>query len=296
MLETNIAPESSVAGPVPPKSDAVADTSPDTEPRDGSFWRFLLLVAVAMLVLRSFIVSPFNIPSESMQPTLLIGDYLIVDKMAYGYSRYSLPFGVNLFSGRILSKIPERGDVVVFKAPPSNRDDYIKRVIGLPGDRIQMRNGWLFINDAPVKREHIGDAVIPVTDNMRAVAGAAPCFMPVFNAKGERGGDLCRYPRYRETLPNGVSYDTLDLISGDMDTTGVYTVPADHLFLMGDNRDRSADSRYPAVDGGGIGIVPMENLVGQARFIYFSTDGSASWINPFSWPGATRSDRIGMTL
>ncbi len=268
---------------------------PETS-RDGSFWRFLLTVAVAMLVLRTFIVSPFNIPSESMQPNLLIGDYLIVDKMAYGYSRYSLPFGANLFSGRIFSKLPERGDIVVFKAPPANRDDYIKRVIGLPGDRIQMRDGQLLLNGAPVTRQQDPDYVIPVTDNMRAVAGAAPCFLPVFNVKGERGGDLCRYPQYRETLPNGTSYETLDLISGTMDTTGVYTVPAGHVFLMGDNRDRSADSRFPAVEGGGIGIVPVENLVGKARFIYFSTDGSASWFNPLSWPGATRSDRIGTTL
>lgn len=260
--------------------------------QDGSFWRFLLTVAAVMLALRTFIVSPFNIPSESMQPTLLIGDYLIVDKMAYGYSRYSFPFSPDLFSGRILGALPERGDVVVFKAPPGNKDDYIKRVIGLPGDRIQMRDGALILNGTPVKRAQIADFVIPVTDNMTA-ASAALCFLPVFKVKGNLGGDLCRYPQYRETLPNGVSYNTLDLISSDMDTTGVYTVPADHLFLMGDNRDRSADSRFPAIDGGGIGIVPMENIVGKARFIYFSTDGSARWFNPLSWASASRPDRIG---
>lgn len=261
-----------------------------------SFWRFLLLVALVLVALRTFFVSPFNIPSESMQPKLLIGDYLIVDKMAYGYSRYSFPFAPNLFSGRIWGALPQRGDVVVFKAPPSHRDDYIKRVIGLPGDRIQMRGGVLFINGTAVRKEHVGDLVIPVTDNMRAYSGAAPCFMPTFTTKGNRGGDLCRYPQYRETLPNGVSYTVLDLIRGSADDTTVFTVPADHVFLMGDNRDRSADSRFTAVDGGGIGIVPVENLVGKARFIYFSTDGSAAWLNPFSWPVAARGDRIGEGL
>lgn len=263
--------------------------------REGSFWRFLLTVGFVMLALRTFIVSPFNIPSESMQPTLLIGDYLIVDKMAYGYSRHSFPFSFNLFSGRIFGALPERGDVVVFKAPPGNKDDYIKRVIGLPGDRIQMRDGTLIINGTPVKKQQIADFVIPVTDNMTA-ASSAPCFLPVFKVKGNLGGDLCRYPRYRETLPNGVSYNILDLLTTDMDTTSVYTVPADHLFLMGDNRDRSADSRFPAMDGGGIGIVPTENLIGKARFIYFSTDGSARWFNPISWGKASRPDRFGAGL
>ena len=280
----------------PSPANAINPPARDQGQNDGSFWRFLLSVAVAMLLLRTFIVSPFNIPSESMQPKLLIGDYLIVDKMAYGYSRYSLPFAPNLFSGRIFASLPERGDVVVFKAPPSDREDYIKRVIGLPGDRIQMRNGILHLNGVAIPRRPLSDLIIPVTDNMRATSGAAPCFLPVFAIKGSEGGELCRYPQFRETLPDGTAYDTLDLINGDMDNSGIYTVPADHVFLMGDNRDRSADSRFPAVEGGGIGIVPMENLIGKARFIYFSTDGSASWLNPFSWPAATRGDRIGMTL
>ena len=275
-----------------PSPDIIATEETDESDQKGSFWRFLLTVALVMLALRTFIVSPFNIPSESMQPSLLIGDYLIVDKMAYGYSRHSFPLSPNLFSGRILGALPERGDVVVFKAPPDNRDDYIKRVIGLPGDRIQMRDGTLILNGTPVKKQQIADFVIPVTDNMTA-ASAAPCFLPVFKVKGNQGGDLCRYPQYRETLPNGVSYNILDLISGDMDTTGIYIVPPDHLFLMGDNRDRSADSRFPAIEGGGIGIVPMENIVGKARFLYFSTDGSASWFNPLSWASASRPDRIG---
>lgn len=282
--------------PSPSPANAINPPARDQGQNDGSFWRFLLSVAVAMLLLRTFIVSPFNIPSESMQPKLLIGDYLIVDKMAYGYSRYSLPFAPNLFSGRIFESLPERGDVVVFKAPPSDRDDYIKRVIGLPGDRIQMRNGILHLNGVAIPKRPLSDLIIPVTDNMRATSGAAPCFLPVFAIKGSEGGELCRYPQFRETLPDGTAYDTLDLINGDMDNSGIYTVPADHVFLMGDNRDRSADSRFPAVEGGGIGIVPMENLIGKARFIYFSTDGSASWLNPFSWPAATRGERIGMTL
>lgn len=272
-------------------------TSPSVEnaptAKEGSFIAFLIKLALAMVVLRALVFSPFNIPSESMQPRLLIGDYLIVNKMSYGWSRYSLPFSPNLFSGRIFGSLPERGDVVVFKAPPTHRDDYIKRVIGLPGDNIRMQGGQLYLNGKAIPKQRLADFIIPVTDNMRAASGAAPCFLPVFEVKDTKGNPMCRYPQYRETLPNGVSYLTLDLMDTEMDSTMVYTVPPNHVFLMGDNRDRSADSRFPAVEGGGIGIVPVENLVGKAQFTFFSTDGSASLINPFSWFGGTRGDRIG---
>lgn len=268
-----------------------AKTTPAKE--ESNFIAFLIKLAVAMLILRALVFSPFNIPSESMQPRLLIGDYLIVNKMSYGWSRHSLPFSPNLFSGRIFGSLPERGDVVVFKAPPSAKDDYIKRVIGLPGDRIRMDRGTLYLNDKKIAKQRVTDFVIPVTENMRAASGAAPCYLPVFEVKNNKDEAQCRYPQYRETLPNGASYLTLDLMDTEMDTTTVYTVPAGHLFLMGDNRDRSADSRFPAVEGGGIGIVPVENLVGKAQFTFFSTDGSASLINPISWFRATRWDRIG---
>jgi signal peptidase I len=227
-----------------------------------------------------------------MQPRLLIGDYLIVNKASYGWSRYSWPFSPPLPAGRVWGRLPQRGDVVVFKAPPSNRDDYVKRVIGLPGDRIQLIDGIIFINDRAVPRTRLPDLVIPVTPNMMAASQGNPCFREVFEAM-RRGERVCRYPRYRETLPNGRSYETLDLMLGDADTTGIYDVPPGHVFLMGDNRDRSFDSRFPAVDGGGIGIVPVDNLAGRAWFTVFSTDGSAEWYNPVSWFTAARWSRIG---
>lgn len=270
-----------------------SSTNDVATPKESSFLAFLVKLALAMLILRALVFSPFNIPSESMQPRLLIGDYLIVNKMSYGWSRYALPFAPNLFSGRIFGSLPERGDVVVFKAPPTAQDDYIKRVIGLPGDRIRMDKGMLYLNGKGVQKQRVADFVIPVTENMRSASGAAPCFLPVFEVKDTGGHSMCRYPQYRETLPNGVSYLTLDLMDTEMDSTYVYTVPKDHVFLMGDNRDRSADSRFPAVEGGGIGIVPTENLIGRAQFTFFSTDGSASWLNPVSWFTATRWDRIG---
>ena len=269
-----------------------------SETRD--FLWFLLKLVVFVTLLRSLVISPFNIPSESMQPRLLIGDYLLVSKWPYGYSRYSLPFGVPLFSGRIFSHMPERGDVVVFKAPPSQKQDYIKRVIGLPGEMIQVVNGVVQINGVPVRKVRVADLILPVTPNMRAAAASenaiSPCYAPEFEKPAPTGGRACHYPQFRETLPNGKSYNVLDLQQGGEgtpDNTSVYMVPEGHLFLMGDNRDRSADSRFPAVEGGGIGFVPVENLVGRAMISVFSTDGSANWFLPWTWFSAARWDRVG---
>lgn len=285
---------------IPPSTAPESSAKPvlsAKEERD-DFLKFLVKLAIFVLIVRSFLFSPFSIPSESMQPRLLIGDYLIVNKMAYGYSRYSLPFGVPLIPGRIFASLPKRGDVVVFKAPPTQEEDYIKRVIGLPGDRIQVTDGVVSLNGKTIDRVRVADAIIPVTENMRAAArrdGTLPCFLPIFEE--ETGGrQVCRYPRYRETLPNGHSYDTLDVYdsgSSFPDTTQVYVVPEGHIFFMGDNRDRSADSRFPAVRGRGIGLVPIENIVGKASFTVFSTDGSANWFNPVSWFSAARWGRVG---
>jgi signal peptidase I len=276
-------------------SSESASMQQKSETRD--FLTFLLKLGLIVFVIRSFIVSPFNIPSESMQPRLLIGDYLIVAKWPYGFSRYSLPFSVPLIPHRILTNLPERGDVVVFKAPPTQRDDYIKRVIGLPGDYIQVKGGALYINNQAVPKRRVGDLVIPVTPNMiratQAEGAMSPCFRPDYEEDAPDGGKRCRYPQFRETLPNGKSYNVLDVAETPVDDTGVYVVPKDHLFLMGDNRDRSADSRLPAVEGGGIGFVPVENLVGKALVSVFSTDGSAQWLLPWTWFTAARPERIG---
>jgi signal peptidase I len=258
--------------------------------------RFLAWLVVAVVIFRSFFLSPFNIPSESMQPRLLIGDYLLVNKMAYGYSKHSLPFSVPLIPGRLFPATPERGDVAVFKAPPGDSVDYIKRVIGLPGDSIEVRDGVLWLNGEAVKREKMADLVIPVTANMIDAArneGSLPCYAMQFEELTAGGERQCRYPQYRETLPGGKSYATLDVINSSADNFPLTIVPEGQLFLMGDNRDRSSDSRFPAIEGAGIGIVPQENLVGKALVGMFATDGSASWFNPISWFTAARWERIG---
>jgi signal peptidase I len=204
-----------------------------------------------------------------MENTLLIGDYLFVSKYAYGYSRFSLPFGPHLFDGRVWSAEPKRGDIVVFKLPRDNTTDYIKRVIGLPGDKIQMIDGVLHINGTPVQRERIADFI------------ATNAF-----------GNTVNVPRYRETLPNGVSYDTLDLDSnGIEDNTQVYEVPPGEFFMMGDNRDNSTDSRVPPTSGG-VGYVPFENLVGRAEIIFFSVDEGESALAFWKWPWIVRWDRL----
>ena len=273
--------------------------------KTSSEWReygsFLLKLALFVFILRSFIVSPFNIPSESMQPRLLIGDYLLVAKWPYGFSKYSMPFSLPIIPGRIFASQPDRGDVAVFKAPPALKDDYIKRVIGLPGDVIQMRNGILEINGVAVKKERIADFVIPVTDNMKDAAASEgtpfPCWRPDFEEPAKSGGTQCRYPRFTETLPNGRSYDILDLDSGlPGDDTEAFVVGEGQIFLMGDNRDRSSDSRFEAKAGGAIGIVPQEYLVGRALVGVFSTDGSARWLMPWTWFSAARPERIGKSF
>lgn len=257
--------------------------------KEEPFHIFLLKLVIFVVVLRSFIFSPFNIPSESMLPRLLNGDYLLASKWSYGFSKYSLPFSAPLIPGRVWASQPERGDVVIFKAPPANDTDYIKRVIGLPGDQIQMIGGILHINGTAVPKQRLTDFELPVSPN-------TDCYLPQFEARAKDGADVCHYPRYRETLPNGVSYDILDLGQTPQDDTPVFVVPADHLFLMGDNRDNSLDSRFPAVSGQGVGIVPQANLVGKASVMMFSTDGGAEWIKPWTWFSAARPERIGTAI
>ena len=259
------------------------------EKKEDSFPVFLLKLALIVAIFRSFFFSPFNIPSESMLPRLENGDYLLAAKWPYGYSKYSLPFGVPLIPGRIFAGQPNRGDVVIFKAPPGNDIDYIKRVIGLPGDTVQMTGGQLILNGKPIPKQKLADFEIAVTPNTN-------CIAPQFEATSATGTAVCRYPRYRETLPGGRSYEVLDLFATPQDDAPAVIVPEGHVFLMGDNRDNSMDSRFPAVAGGGIGIVPQANLVGRASIMMFSTDGGANWFLPWTWFTAARWNRIGGTF
>ncbi|HEX6143825.1 MAG TPA: signal peptidase I [Geminicoccaceae bacterium] len=228
--------------------------------------RTLVYAVLIALGVRTFFYEPFNIPSGSMKPTLLVGDYLFVSKFAYGYSKHSFPFSLPLFDGRIFADLPERGDVAVFKLPSDNRTDYIKRIIGLPGDRIQVRGGVLYVNGESAERTRLED---------------------FYDDDGTSSG---RMTRYREILPGdaGPSHAVLDLVPrGSLDNTRVYEVPEGHVFAMGDNRDNSLDSR---VDN--VGFIPLENLIGRAEIIFFSTNGSANLWEIWNWPLAIRFQRL----
>jgi signal peptidase I len=229
--------------------------------------KILIEAFVIAFLLRIFLYQPFTIPSSSMERTLLIGDFLFVSKLSYGYSRYSLPYGINVFSGRIFGSEPERGDVAVFKLPADNSTDYIKRVIGLPGDEIRVQQGQVYINGTAVPREYIGD-------------------LPTYPGEGYQQQKV---PAYQETLPNGKKYTVLDSNPhGSFDNTGVYKVPAGHYFMMGDNRDNSYDSR--ASDK--VGFVPYENLVGRADIVFFSKRDYGHWTWPWEWPFDIRWTRF----
>jgi signal peptidase I len=271
------------------RSDAEHTTPEKHKESAGSLLRFLLLLVLFAWALRSFVVAPFNIPSGSMLPTLYIGDYLMVAKWPYGYSRYSFPFAFPPMKGRLLTHLPNRGDVVVFRHPAKN-EDLIKRVIGLPGDVVEVKAGDLILNGKPVPREQLDLAAIPISVNSpcRVVAPATPMI-----GRTADGRPACTYPAYRETLPGGPSYTILDQVdSAQGDDFPATRVPAGHLFLMGDNRDDSADSRF-ALDDNGVGMVPVENLVGRAMVTFWSTDGGASYWKPWTWFTSLRGERIG---
>lgn len=226
--------------------------------------RTIIFAIILAVTVRSFAFEPFNIPSGSMKSNLLVGDYLFVSKYSYGYSRYSFPFGLPFFSGRIMASEPRRGDVVVFRYPPNPRVDYIKRLIGLPGDKVQVKEGIVYINGKALER-HLVDNFSDSENNM-----------------------VHSIPRFTETLPDGKVITILKEKEGidAANNTPEYTVPDGKYFMMGDNRDNSRDSRFE------VGFVPAENLVGRAEIIWFSTDGSAKWLNPISWFTALRTERF----
>jgi signal peptidase I len=252
----------------------------------------ILWLVLAVLAFHSFVAKPFYIPSESMMPVLLKGDRLVVSKYPYGWSWVSPSFHVMPpTEGRLFGSLPERGDIVIV-TPPGQRADYIKRVVGLPGDEIEMVDGELVINGVPVKREERPASMIPVDDNV-------PCSPDEFldaRVTGPDGGLYCRLPIYRETLPNGVSYDTIDLGYSEVDDFPKTKIPEGHVFLMGDNRDKSADSRVSLERQGLGGAVPVENIGGRAEFITFSLDGTSQYLNPISWFTALRGGRAGDSL
>ena len=244
-----------------------AFVSEKAEKKQNALWENIKVIVQALvlaMIIRTVLFQPFTIPSGSMMPTLLVGDYIFVNKFAYGYSKYSLPFAPDLFSGRLFGSDPKRGDVVVFRFPPNPEVDYIKRVVGLPGDRIQMIDGVLHINGQPVPKQPDGS----------------------FNSdyRLDPGQDV---PVFRETLDTGVSYDTLDQSPNSRgDNTREFIVPAGHYFMMGDNRDNSADSRFD------VGFVPAENLVGRASVIFFSLGNDTAFREIWKWPSNMRWDRL----
>ena len=224
---------------------------------------YALLIA---LVIRTVAFEPFNIPSGSMLPTLEIGDYLFVSKFSYGYSQHSLPLSLPLIPGRILFSEPERGDVAVFKLPSDNKTDYIKRIVGVPGDKIQVKDGRLNINGKTVSRRKVKDYLIQ-----------------------SNFGQNRKVTQYIETLPNGKTYAILEMSDqGPLDNTGVYIVPDNHYFAMGDNRDNSQDSRVHLQ----VGFIPKNNLVGRAEILFFSKNNTARWWEVWKWPGAIRANRF----
>lgn len=264
--------------------------------RSGIDWwgevKSLAVLLLCVLGFHSFIAKPFYIPSESMMPVLLKGDRLVVSKYPYGWSYVSLSFHpLPFMPGRVMSQLPERGDVVIV-TPRNSREDYIKRVIGLPGDTIEVRGGTVILNGVPVPQRTLPPLMLPVDANAPCPAGQFPGAL----VAGQDGERYCRLPVSEETLPNGRHYQVIDVGPSALDWYGPEKIPAGHLFLMGDNRDNSADSRATLAERGLGGPVPFESIGGRAEFITFSVDGTTSLWNPVSWWASLRGGRAGASL
>jgi signal peptidase I len=255
--------------------------------------RTIIIAVVLALSFRSLLFEPFNIPSGSMKSNLLVGDYLFVSKYSYGYSRYSFPLGFPLFEGRVLGNVPQRGDVIVFRLPTNPKIDFIKRLVGLPGDTVQVRGGTVFINGKPLPRERVADYAEdegPPAMCQEYYADDATRENTLLSESPPQNANVVRpIPRFRETLPEGKTIEILKECKRSIaDNTMVYRVPEGHYFFMGDNRDNSRDSRF--LDE--VGFVPQENLVGKAQIIFCSVEGGGSCFNPLNWFGKMRYDRF----
>ena len=294
--DRNDAADAMIEASPPPAGDAAAPFQAASPQKRGTDWwgeiKAIFWLILAVLAFHSFIAKPFYIPSESMMPVLLKGDRLVVSKYPYGWSWVSPSFHIfPRMAGRVWGEMPRRGDIVIV-TPPGQNSDYIKRVIGLPGDTIEVIDGHVYLNGRALRREEREPVMLPVDDNLPC----SPDLYGDFRVRGPDGAAYCRLPVFREYLPDGRHYDTIDAGHSQGDDYPRVRVPEGHVFLMGDNRDHSADSRASAAEQGLGGPVPWENIGGRAEFITFSLDGSSSYFNPISWLTALRGGRAGGSL